>query len=262
MYDLLLKVAPRECHGAHMPIQTQHTSRCGRRELETANMNVGYTQQGTPMKGIQRLIVLDRCPSVTIADIPQVWSCGERKVRGATHSGITGCVVPLVTGPNRYVLLWGAGSEDEGSSGTDDEGYSETPLASAYRLLDKQFQRELSFQGGGAPHAGTDEWLTGGVMQKLAGSMNRRCEAAVRAARDDIALKLELSRPILYVYDFCACTTAFDDLEFVNDAARPPLNATYNDDEFKAAYGVARKLSFTRRVPRARTPCDWWAAAY
>ena len=86
MYDLLLKVAPRECHGAHMPIQPQHTSRCGRRELETANMNVGYTQQGTPMKGIQRLIVLDRCPSVTIADIPQVWSCGERKVRGATRA--------------------------------------------------------------------------------------------------------------------------------------------------------------------------------
>ena len=257
-YDLLLNVAPRECHGAHMPIQTEHTSRGGRRELETANMNVGYTQQGTPVKGIQRLIVLDRCPSVTIADIPQVWSCGERKVRGATHAGITGCVVPLVTGPNRYVLLWGAGSEDEGSSGTDDEGYSETPLASAYRLLALQFERELTISGGDGP---CDEMWKGGAMQKLASAMHSRCGTAVRAARDDTSARLASNKPILYVYDFCSCTTTFDELAFVNDAGRAPLDARYNDDEFKAAYGLTRKLCFTRRTLR-RCPTDWWGATY
>ena len=257
-YDLLLKLGPRERRGVRMPIQTQQTSVCGKLELETCDLTVGYTQQGTPVRGIQRLIVFDHWQCVSSAETPHAWCCSLRKMCGATHAGMTGAVVPLVTGPQSIGLIWCAGFENEGTADTVDEGYSETPLASAYRLLALQFERELTISGGDGP---CDEMWKGGAMQKLASAMHSRCGTAVRAARDDTSARLASNKPILYVYDFCSCTTAFDELAFVNDAGRAPLDARCSDGEFKAAYGLTRKLCFTRRTLR-RCPTDWWGATY
>ena len=179
-------------------------------------------------------------------------------MRGAAHAGLTGAVVPLVTGTQSIGLLWGVGFENEGAADTDDECFSETPLASVHRLVALQFERELTISSGDGP---CDEMWKGGAMQTLASAMHSRCATAVRAARDDTSARLVSNKHILYVYDFRSCTAAFDELAFVNDVGRTPLDATYNDDEFKAAYGLTRKLCFTRRTFR-RCLTDWWGATY
>ena len=103
-------------------------------------------------------------------------------------------------------------------------------------------------------------WKSGVMLQHISAAHSHFGTAAC-AAHDGTALRLASNKRILYVYDFCSCTTAFEELAFVNDAGRPPLDAKGNDEEFKAAYGLARKLSFTRRAA-CRHTSDWWGAVY
>ena len=240
-----------------MSIQARRISREGCVKLEKVNVDVGFTQPAKPVTGVRRLAVLDLCPQVKMAGMPHIWRCGERQLCGAAHAGITGDVVPISAGSHKYVLLWGAGTDEESISDPGDDGYSETPLASVYRLLSAHFERELH-----ASNPQRDESMNGGVLEQLAGGVHRSCSDTERIVRSDMAMQLTTTGRVIYVYDFCSCETHFKDLKFVNDAARNPLAKKRTDGEFKATYGIERKLTFKERECRSARARDWWSELY
>ncbi len=65
-----------------------------------------------------------------------VWFCEEHMRSGATQAASTGTVVPILIDVGKLLLLWGAVTADEA-----DDSYSESPLASAYSLIEQQFAR-------------------------------------------------------------------------------------------------------------------------
>jgi len=255
-HDLLVKLDPKTEIGCEeMRIQTLAANARGVFEEKSLTVNTAGRQRAESVRGIARLVVMHSC-NVREAAQPEVWYCGQHMKCGATEAIKTGAVCPLVLSEGKYLLLWGAGVEELDDA--DIEGYSTTPLASAYDLLNREFAREMETSDD-TPHT-DDAWWKGGVMEKLPRAMHGRCGMAGRALREHATSRLLCKKPLLYVYDFCLCTTAFDDLPFVRDAGRPPLRAL-EGGEFKEAYGVSRRLEFARRVFR-RSHSDWWTSIY
>ena len=238
-------------------IQTLRMDSRGVLDDKTVTLKTGGKQRGHSLKGIARLVAM-HAASVREATTPHVWVCEDHMKSGAASAVKQGAVVPLFVSKDQYLLLWGAGVEDSEDEAIV-EGYSTTPLASAYMLLERHFARELDATSD-TPQT-EDGWWRGGAMQKLSNAMAKRCDMADRALREQTSSRLLCKVPLMYVYDFCSCDTPFDDLLFVRDAGRPPLRKLA-DDEFKEVYGVTRRLEFAARRVVRETTTDWWSCVY
>ena len=65
-----------------------------------------------------------------------------------------------------------------------------------------------------------------------------------------------------FVYDFVNGAADLTSLQFTLDAARSPLRTDLDDDDFKALYGISRRLSFKLAAPRKVWQHDVFADTY
>ena len=127
----------------------------------------------------------------------------------------------------------------DADSDGDCEDYSPVPCVAVTTLLEKCQAHE-----NGTP-------LPGGFVAKGAGIVQSQL-----AATHCVAAYLPSPSHLHFVYDFCTVETPFASLRYVMDAARPPLG---DDNGFKRAYGIDRRLSFSEAGARERRAHDWWA---
>ena len=65
-----------------------------------------------------------------------------------------------------------------------------------------------------------------------------------------------------FVFDFIPCEAAtFDELHFIRDAARAPLQ-TVDADTFQLTYGLPRRLEFQTHRPREPLEADLLSTVY
>ena len=74
---------------------------------------------------------------------------------------------------------------------------------------------------------------------------------------NDMMRTVTAGGPLAFVFDCADCTTSFDDLKYIHDAAREPLRLL-PDDAFEKLYKLPRKLSFAVRAERTETRLNWW----
>ena len=262
-YDLLLKVAPRMPHNTKMEIPvSQYDGQLRAGPPDIANLKVNATQQGTSMRNMGRLVVLDRMNGVRVAETPELFFCEHHKRTSADDARMTGACVPVGAGAQgQYTLLWGTSVEETVESDVDDEGYEQTPLACVYSLLDKHFRHELGASDE-TPENDDGMWM-GGAMHRLAGAMAHRDPMrVVRLAHEHQACRIQSSESLLFVYDFCTCAHTFEDLKFTRDASRYPLNSDLDDEQFGNIYGLPAKLLFELHKFRKAAAIDWWEGVY
>ena len=257
VHDLLLKVGPRICYDASMGMIARRASCMGRCKCEAMDVDATYIQKATPVRGIQRLAVLDLCPYVKTMSKPHSWQHDTTQLSGHTHAGTTGDVLPIAVGMDQYLLYWGVGTDDKYSSDRDIDGYTETAVSAGYRLLRAYFKRKLL-----TLHRKEDAPIMGGVLQKMDGGYSRRCNDTIRIVYGGTTTQLSRTFRVIYVYDICTCETQFENLKFVNDAARSPLAKKTTEDEFKATYGIEQKIRFKHRKSHSVHPRDWWSELY
>ena len=95
-------------------------------------------------------------------------------------------------------------------------------------------------------------------MQKLSSADRVK---SINILRENISTRVIAKKPLMYVYDFMCCDSAFEDLRYVLDAAKSPLQML-DDERFKAVYGLDRRLEFRQRKPRPQASSDWWTDIY
>ena len=141
---------------------------------------MGSHQRASSVRGFQRLVVLSTVDTnVQSADLPEISFCDAHKKCTAVPCSITGAVCPVACEKGEYLLLFDTSAE-ESEDDVDEEGYSETPLACVYKLLERRFNRDLLGQSETPQQDGDGRW-TGGALQK-----NQRIygeEAAIQGAR-------------------------------------------------------------------------------
>ena len=79
--------------------------------------------------------------------------------------------------------------------------------------------------------------------------------------RGNLKAKVMSNSYLMYVYDFANCETNFDELQYINDAARGPMRQT-SDEQYRNVYGLSRKLCFARASMRHNIKSDWWSSVY
>ena len=254
-HDLLLQVQPKVMSGKDdMCIHTQQHNARGVLESTRTKFNVGSTQKGKSLRGFARLVVMAMNNKVQQARSPKVYFCQKHQRVAATHASTTGAVCPLLCDDGNYLLLYGAGVDDFCQD--CGEGESETPLASIYLLLEEHFAREI--QSTSEVSQTNDGWWEGGPMQKLS---NANWHASLMTLRDNVSSRLNANQKLLYVYDFIRCDATYNQLRFVLNAGRPPLEE-HDDTDFQNIYGIPRILQFQDHQPRSALPSNWWAAVY
>ena len=95
-------------------------------------------------------------------------------------------------------------------------------------------------------------------MQRFA---KRPLKEAIRAAKGNVRAHLRANTELQFVYDVCEVVTPFNDLRYILDAGRAPLEEL-DEDSFLRTYGLARTLRFQDSARRARAPSDWWGSVY
>jgi len=196
---------------------------------------------------------------VTDVSTPVVWRCGHYKKRGAAKAANTASICPLVTrGDGNLLLLWGVDVDGDPTDTalTDDDGYSETPLAAAYALLEKVFKRDLDSIKEQHSDYCEDAWWRGGAMPShLLQAKSQKIDQYMYA---NVAQKLSRKKRLQFVYDLTHTEAPFDSLLFVRDAGRPPLK-DLAEHRFREEYGVNRRLAFSPRPPRPAYSIDWFS---
>ena len=240
---MLFKVSTRELHGRKYRIRGK-------------TLEVEATQEAVVVRDLERLIAQhDNNVFLRHVDVPAVWICPEHRCVNAEDPRRTGAVLALSTGRDEYLLLWGAGgddeSESEGEFDDEDVGYQTAPIASIYTLLERHLQVESS--------QNDDSWWAGGLMQRITQFMNKNdVTAASGAARDYTSFQKRGAKKLHFVYDLIGCESAFDSLRFVLDAVRPPkTSATFEKD-----YNLPRYLKFERHSERQPVVVDFWCGIY
>jgi len=205
--------------------------------------------------GPPRLVVLDNCTPRPVV-FPSIRFDKERCQMEA-HSA-NGTVVCNNTGRCSYELLWGARVVDSDTdSDSDDiaetlEGYTATPSAAVFNMLQKRFEETLD----------ADAHWEGGVLMKAQKAFAKKPRTAASVLDRDFYTRQSQNKPILLVYDFAQENTSFKNLTFVHDAARPPLGVL-DDDAFAKSYQLKRRLAFQEgSVLREAAPTDLWTQIY
>ena len=138
------------------------------------------------------------------------------------------------------------------TSGTDDEeagSYEKTPLARVYELFEKYVDREFE----------VDDAACGGALRTLACKVARDIRCAVDVVIKQLANgKAELR----LVYQVAGEQTTFEQLSWIMDAGRKPLEAL-PPPEFEVKYALPRYLEFRQREPRREIVTkDYWGNVY
>ena len=197
----------------------------------------------------ERLIVRDRCAIRRLVP-PEVKHC-EKHNRVYTDDpyASNACLVVSSGVKDCYWLLWGV---DAAANTTDSEideagSYEKTPLARVYELFQKYADRELE----------ADESANGGVLKALSKKVALDIRCAV-----DLVLAQQSCDDLRLVYQVVKENTTFEQLSWILDVGRKPLESSWQPDEFQKKYSLPRYLAFTLRAPRETIVKDYWAGIY
>jgi len=213
-------------------------------------VRAGLVQQATEVRGLARMIVLDRGLARPV-NTPVAWKCYKRQQLNAENPALTGACVPIQTGrPHQYMLLWGVSAAEGGddSSDTEVDGYQTTPLADVYAILERLWRQDAA-KGASQEE---DALFQGGIMDRMKTCMHRNStRAAVDIALETAHARAGAGRQLLFVWDVVTHDAPFAKLAYTHDCARPPLRDLPN---FESVHGISRFLTFTKR--RNRTPVE------
>ena len=221
----------------------------------TEEVVVNMKQRATIVRDMERLIVKDRLRIRQLMP-PEVKYCDKHNKAYGEDPHVSNACIPVSTGAkDDYWLLWGLDAKEESSStestDTEDEeegSYEKTPLARVYELFQKYVDREFE----------VDDAANGGALKTLA------CKVAgdMRCAVDLVIAQLASGKAELrLVYQVCAEKTTFEQLGWILDAGRKPLE-TLPPAEFEAKYTLPRYLAFKQREPREAVLKDYWGNIY
>ena len=139
---LLLELGQQSAYGTAMAIRVRRASCEGYGRIENIDVYDGYIENTIPVKGIHRLVALDLCPPIEIMSMPYCVQRGAAQLCRNTHAVLADEVVPLSVEVEKYIPFEGMWKEDEIYGGSDDDCYTETPLAGASQLLVTHFSRK------------------------------------------------------------------------------------------------------------------------
>ena len=215
--------------------------------------------------GLKRLLVWDGynkgAVAIRHAHAPKI-NLGDRPPRAEMSPNT--CVVKSACAPGTYYLLWGTqmpeDSEDELDAARDRragvydvDGYHCTPIERANALFDRLLDENLM-----------TEQSDGGAVTKLLSRtierQNGHISAQTGARQLDPAWRAK--ERLSFVFDFVPCETAvFEDLLFIHDAARAPLQQL-DEAAFQLTYALPRKLAFVPHRPREALHEDLLSTVY
>ena len=144
--------------------------------------------------------------------------------------------VPLIR-DRKCLLLWSKPSDDVNDD--VDFDFSAVPVSAVDTLIEKCLGHTT--EGSCGP---------GGAVRK---------STVVSELRESILVHLQTETHLDFVYDFV--TRDYNELVFVKDAGRAPLQET-DDAEFFKRYGLEKTLTFKRATRRTPVRSDWWSVAY
>jgi hypothetical protein len=224
--------------------------------VATVDVMVSMKQRATVVRDVERLIVKDRLNIRQLAP-PEIKCCEKHKRLYTESPHVSNACIPVSTGAkDEYWLLWGVDAKEDSSSASgsedsvaEEEGsFETTPLARIYEIMRKNTDREFE----------ADDAATGGIMKTLAG----RVASDIRYAVDLVIAQLSSGKAELrLVYHVVRDTTTFEQLSWILDAARKPLQQLPPQD-FERKYALPRHLEFKNRGRREAVVNDYWKRIY
>ena len=158
-------------------------------------------------------------------------------------------------------MLWGANLPDDSDDyNVDDrhgvhdiDGYHCTPIEKATALFDRLLDENLL----------TEEADGGAVAKLLSKTMERQNgHISSQTAARHLDPTWRGAEKLSFVFDFIPCESAtFDELHFIRDAARAPLQQL-DDATFQLTYGLPRRLEFQTHRPREPLAADLLSTVY
>ena len=110
--------------------------------------------------------------------------------------------------------------------------------------------------------ASTEDWSRGGVMPRVAKSMQTSARSAKSMADRCVHSQLARGDKISFVYDFVDSSRPFSSLNFVHNAGRKPLQEFLPSEDFAQLYGLPQRLCFKAASERPAAEHDYWTDLY
>ena len=225
--------------------------------VTTVDAKVSMKQRASVVRDVERLIVKDRLGIRQLA-APEIKCCENHRRHYTECSPVANACIPLSTGAkDQYWLLWGVAAKVDSPACRDilladeaeEEGsYEKTPLARIYEIMRKNTDRKFE----------ADDAANGGFLKTLAG----RVAIDIRYAIDLVHTQLTNDRAELrLVYHVVRDTTTFEQLSWILDAARKPLQQL-PAQEFEQKYLLPRHVEFKGRQRRHTVVKDYWKRIY
>ena len=186
--------------------------------MDTVKVHARTCQHATVVRGLARLIVLDR-GLARVVHTPKRWMCERHSKIVGENAMLTGACVPISEGSGAYLLLWGVhASSDPDEKKTvaacdgegQPEGYEATPLATIYAVLEKAHRQDAL-----ANATPDDGWWRGGVMQRIASTMQRDTLKATKVALEAHTARASTGSPLHFVWDMVTTDAKFGCLKYV-----------------------------------------------
>ena len=262
---VLFQLGPKEHRMDTVEIAHANHSLVGPTTVTKELVSVAARQAASVVHGLRRLIVRDRLASSTL-EAPELQFCHRHGRSYVDKTKLHDYCTPISTGiPGQYVLLWGVteaakhpADGAESSMSEDDEGddpdafYERTPLLRIYNLMQKHTHRLLEGYIGGALNKGLAHRVAIGCIR---GAYEQVTAMAATSIKTGSALQL--------VYDIVPEGASFElALAWIRDSRRSPLQQNLTDAEYEAKYGLAPRLTFTKRERRTPVVSDFWAGIY
>jgi hypothetical protein len=232
---------------------------------KSTSLQYAMAHRCSAIDGLKRLLVWDGynkgAVAIRHAQTPKI-NLGDRPPRAEVSPNT--CVVKSACAPGTFYLLWGTqmpeDSDDELDAARDRregvndiDGYQCTPLEKANVLFDRLLDENLM----------TEQSDGGAVTKLLSRTLERQnghISAQTGARQLDPAWRA--TERLSFVFDFVPCeTAAFEDLHFIHDAARAPLQPL-DDAAFQLTYALPRKLAFVSHRPREPLQEDLLSTVY
>ena len=134
------------------------------------------------------------------------------------------------------------------------DGYQCTPIEKATALFDRLLDENLL----------TEQQADGGAVTKLLTKTMERQNGHIsnQTCARHFDRTWRGAEKLSFVFDFIPCEAAtFDELHFIRDAARAPLQ-TIDDATFQLTYGLPRRLEFQTHRPREALQADLLSTVY
>lgn len=217
--------------------------------VATEDVKVPMKQHARIVRDVERLIVRDRCVIRQLVP-PEVKHCDKHnRVYTVDPYASNACLIVSSGVKDCYWLLWGVDAvPDTADSDIDEAGsYEKTPLARVYDLFAKYVDGEFKAD---------DDAANGGVLKALPKKVALDIRCAV-----DLVLAQQSGDDLRLVYQVVKENTTFEQLGWILDAGRKPLEQL-QPDEFQEKYSLPRYLAFRPREPREAVVKDFWTGIY